>query len=982
MTDSKDQDIKKRLGLAKPGTRLELRAPAGGEAGQVRQSFPHGRTKTVQVEVKKKRIAPPLPGPSASLAPAAPAASTAPALRAGASVASTSPVAPSPAPASPAPASPPPASPAPVSPAPASPAPASPVTASPAVAASPPPASQAPTSQAATSQAAASPAPASPAPASPPPAPRPATSMGATGRGPASGPTPMPPPRPAPGSKPAVLRVLTEEERAARQRALKTAHTLQRAEEARRREDSESARAADDEARRRAEDEARRRAEDEDRQRVEAALRVKAEDEKRKAEEEARRKQAEEDAQRRKTADATAKAAVAKLGTAGAAEEEDKPRPRRPGMPMVPAKKPTLAPKRADDQRRPIGKVSLQQALSDDNQVRARSLAAIKRRAAKDRQGMMGALASQAKIVRDVVIPEAITVQELANRMAERGADVVKTLMKMGVMATINQTIDADTAELVVGEFGHKYKRVAESDVEIGIGMGDDSDEAVQPRAPVVTIMGHVDHGKTSLLDALRQSDVAAHEAGGITQHIGAYQIRTAEDGVITFLDTPGHEAFTAMRARGASVTDIVVLVVAADDGIQPQTIEAISHAKAAKVPLIVAINKIDKPGANPDKVRLDLLQHDVALEGYGGDVLSVEVSALKKLNLDKLEDAILLQSEVLDLKANPDRAAAGAVVEAKFDRGRGVVATVLVQKGTLRVGDIVVAGSEWGKVRALLDYNGAQIREAGPSMPVEILGLDGTPSAGDDFAVVESEARAREITSFRQKRARDARAAATGRGTLADMFSRIQEGAAKELGVVVKADVQGSVEAIAASIAKLGTDEVKTRMLHGAVGAITEGDIGLAKASNGIIVGFNVRATAQARDIAKRDGVEIRYYSIIYNIIDDIKAALAGMLAPTLREKFLGNAEIRQVFDVTKAGKVAGCMVTEGMVKRGAKVRLLRDNVVIHEGTLKTLRRFKDEVREVQSGYECGMAFENYQDIRPGDVIEAFEIEEVARVL
>ena len=900
MTDTKDQDSKKRLGLAKPGARLELRSPAGGDSGQVRQSFPHGRTKTVQVEVKKKRIGAPAPAPAPAPSAAAPA--------------------------------------------------------------------QAPTP--------------TPAPA---PVVAPAASPAPTAARPAAAPAPAPSaaPRPMPAGKPAVLRVLTEEERAARQRALKTAHTLQRAEEARRREDSESNRAAEEESRRRAEDEARRKAEDEDRQRVDAALRAKAEEDKRKADEETRRKQAEDEAQRRKTADATAKAAVAKLGPAGAAEDDDdKRRARRPGVVMPPPKKPVLGVRRTDDQRRPMGKVSLQQALSDENQVRARSLAAIKRRAAKDRQGMMGAAAAQAKIVREVVIPEAITVQELANRMAERGADVVKALMKMGVMATINQSIDADTAELVVGEFGHKFKRVAESDVEIGIGMGDDSDDAVQPRPPVVTIMGHVDHGKTSLLDALRQTDVAAHEAGGITQHIGAYQIETKDGERITFLDTPGHEAFTAMRARGASVTDIVILVVAADDGIQPQTIEAISHAKAAKVPMIVAINKIDKAGANADKVRLDLLQHDVALEGYGGDVLSVEVSALKKMNLDKLEGAILLQAEVLDLKANPARAAAGAVVEAKLDRGRGVVATVLVQKGTLKVGDIVVAGSEWGKIRALLDHNGNPIREAGPSMPVEILGLDGTPSAGDEFAVVDSEARAREITSFRQKRARDARAAASSRGTLADMFSRIQEGAAKELGVVVKADVQGSVEAITASIGKLGTDEVKTRVLHGAVGAITEGDVALAKASNGFIVGFNVRATAQARDIAKRDGVEIRYYSIIYNILDDIKAALAGLLAPTLREKFLGNAEIRQVFDLSKYGKVAGCMVTEGMVKRGAKVRLLRDNVVIHEGTLKTLRRFKDEVREVQSGYECGMAFENYQDIRAGDVIEAFEIEEVARVL
>ncbi len=874
MTDINEPDTKKRLGLAKPGaTRVDAR---GGETAQVRQSFPHGRTKTVTVEVKKKRV---LPVGTPASTP----------MRAGDAQATTTLAAPSPL----------------------------------------------------------------RAPSAP--------------------------------SKPAVLRVLTDEERAARQRALKTAHQQQRVEEAKRRDETDTTRTVEEENRRKVEDDARRQAEEEQRVKNEEALRIKAEEEKRKAEEEARRKQTEEDAVRRKTADATAKAAVAKLGAAmpGAADEDDDKRPRRPGAPIIPAKKPALGTRRAEEARRPMGKVSLQQALSDDNQIRARSLAAIKRRAAKDRQGTPGAQTAQAKIVRDVVIPEAITVQELANRMAERGVDVIKTLMKMGVMATINQSIDADTAELVVGEFGHKFKRVSESDVEIGIGDGDDSDAAILPRAPVVTIMGHVDHGKTSLLDALRTTDVAKHEAGGITQHIGAYQVEAKDGRKITFLDTPGHEAFTAMRARGASVTDIVVLVVAADDGIQPQTIEAISHAKAAKVPMIVAINKMDKGDANPGKIRVDLLQHDVALEGYGGDVLAVEVSALKKLNLDKLEDAILLQAELLDLKANPDRAAAGAVIEAKLERGRGAVATVLVQKGRLRVGDIVVAGSEWGKVRALMDYTGAQIKEAGPSTPVEIVGLDGTPSAGDDFAVVESEARAREITSFRQKRARDVRVGGSARTTLADMFTKIQEGVvAKELGVVVKADVQGSIEAITASITKLGTDEVKTRVLHGAVGAITEGDVALAKASNGLIVGFNVRATVQARDIAKRDGVEIRYYSIIYDIIDDIKAALSGMLKPSLRENFLGNAEIRQIFEVSKSGKVAGCMVTEGMVKRGAKVRLLRDNVVIHEGTLKTLRRFKDEVREVQSGYECGMAFENYQDIRAGDIIEAFEIEEVARAL
>jgi translation initiation factor IF-2 len=494
--------------------------------------------------------------------------------------------------------------------------------------------------------------------------------------------------------------------------------------------------------------------------------------------------------------------------------------------------------------------------------------------------------------------------------------------------------------------------------------------------------MGHVDHGKTSLLDALRETDVAKHEAGGITQHIGAYQVELKSGQRITFLDTPGHEAFTAMRARGASVTDIVVLVVAADDGIQPQTIEAISHAKAANAPMIVAINKVDKPDANPEKVRRDLLQHDVAVEGMGGDVLAVEVSALKHTNLDKLEEAILLQAEVLDLKANPNRAATGVIVEAKLERGRGPVATVLVQNGTLHVGDIFVAGGEWGKVRALLDDKARQVDNSGPSSPVEVLGLNGTPLAGDDFLVVESEARAREVTAFRQRRQRDARAAAGARGTLEQMFSKISEGSAKELGIVVKTDVQGSLEAIVGAVGKIGTSEVTVRVLHGAVGGITEGDVVLAKASGGIIVGFNVRANPQAREAARRDGVEIRYYSIIYDLIDEIKAALSGMLAPTLKEKFLGNAEIREVFEISKVGKVAGCMVTEGEVRRGAKVRLLRDNVVIHTGTLKTLRRFKDEVRDVQQGYECGMAFENYQDIRKGDIIECFDVEQVARAL
>jgi len=588
----------------------------------------------------------------------------------------------------------------------------------------------------------------------------------------------------------------------------------------------------------------------------------------------------------------------------------------------------------------------------------------------------------QQKVLREVVLPEAITVQELAGRMAERGADVIKALMKMGVMATINQTIDADTAELIISEFGHTVRCVSAADVEVGLDGDVDAAETLVSRPPVVTIMGHVDHGKTSLLDALRQTDVAAHEAGGITQHIGAYQVTLPSAKKITFIDTPGHAAFTEMRARGANVTDIVVLVVAADDGIMPQTVEAIHHAKAAKVPIIVAINKMDKPGADATRVRRELLNHELVTEDMGGDVLSVEVSAKTKMNLDKLEETLLLQAEILDLKANPDRQALGAVVEAKVERGRGTVATLLVQKGTLKVGDIFVAGAEWGRVRALQDDRGRTIESAGPASPVEVLGLQGTPLAGDVFVVVDTEARAREITEFRLHRQREQLALTAGRSTLEQMFSKIQAGEAKEVPVVVKADVQGSVEAIVGSLKQLGTEEVKARILHAAVGGINESDITLARASGGMIIGFNVRANPQAREMARRDHVDIRYYSIIYNVVDDIKAAMSGMLAPTLREKFLGNAEIREVFNVTKTGKVAGCMVTEGMVKRGGKVRLLRDNVVIHEGTLKTLRRFKDEVREVKEGFECGMAFENYDNINKGDIIECFEMEEVAREL
>jgi translation initiation factor IF-2 len=570
----------------------------------------------------------------------------------------------------------------------------------------------------------------------------------------------------------------------------------------------------------------------------------------------------------------------------------------------------------------------------------------------------------------------------LANRMAERGVDVVKSLMRMGVMATVNQVIDADTAELVVSEFGHRLRRVAESDVEIGMRGEADTEEMLEPRAPVVTVMGHVDHGKTSLLDALRETDVAGGEAGGITQHIGAYRVTLRSGKQITFIDTPGHQAFTAMRARGANATDIVVLVVAADDGIMEQTVEAIRHAKAAKVPIIVAINKIDRPDARPERVRQELLQHELVVEELGGDVLNIEVSATKKTNLDKLEEAILLQAELLDLKANPNRTAEGVVLEAELERGRGAIATVLVQRGTLKIGDIFVSGAVWGRVRALVDDHGKTLREAGPSTPVEVLGLNSTPLAGDDFVVVESESRAREIAEYRDRLRREKAAATAGRGTLEEMFSQITAGTAKELPIVIKGDVQGSVEAITGSLGKLSTDEVAVRVLHSGVGGINESDVILAKATGAFIVGFNVRANPAARDLARRDGVEIRYYAIIYDVIDDIKAALSGMLSPTLRERFLGNAAIREVFNITRVGKVAGCMVTDGVVRRGAKVRLLRDNVVIHEGSLKTLKRFKDEVREVRDGYECGMAFENYENIQVGDVIECFEIEEVARAL
>ena len=767
---------------------------------------------------------------------------------------------------------------------------------------------------------------------------------------------------------------LTDHERQARLKALEQA---KKDEDSRKLTEAEEMRRAQERSERERAEVDRRRREEEERKAAEDAARKQRE-----VEETARTVAPAKDAG---TAEAPAAAHVGRMHLSKAIakqgqEEDDSARRRTTTGHRPPAVKAPATRGKDDGRRR--GKLSVTQALDTEGGDRQRSVAAFRRRTEKERRALMMSGQNQAKVLREVTLPEAITVQELASRMAERGGDVIKSLMKMGVMATINQTIDADTAELIIGEFGHTVRRVSAADVEVGLEGEVDIDDHLLPRPPVVTIMGHVDHGKTSLLDALRQTDVAAHEAGGITQHIGAYQVNLPTGKKITFIDTPGHAAFTEMRARGANVTDIVVLVVAGDDGIMPQTVEAIHHAKAAKVPILVAINKMDKPDSNANRVRQELLSHELVTEDLGGDILTVEVSAKTKMNLDKLEEALLLQAEILDLKANPDRAATGAVIEAKVERGRGSVATLLVQKGTLKVGDIFVAGAEWGRVRALLDDHGRPIESAGPASPVEVLGLQGTPQAGDVFVVVETEARAREITEFRLHREREKQAAAGARSTLEQMFSRIQSGEAKEVPVVIKADVQGSVEAIVSSLNQLGTDEVKARVLHAAVGGVNESDITLARASGGMIIGFNVRANPQAREMARRDHVDIRYYSIIYNVVDDIKAAMSGMLAPTLREKFLGNAEIREIFNITKTGKVAGCMVTEGMMKRGGKVRLLRDNVVIHEGTLKTLRRFKDEVREVKEGFECGMAFENYDNIEKGDVIECFEMEEVARAL
>ncbi|MGF1607252.1 MAG: translation initiation factor IF-2 [Rhodothalassiaceae bacterium] len=733
--------------------------------------------------------------------------------------------------------------------------------------------------------------------------------------------------------------------------------------EARARE-AESQRQEEAEAQRQAEEAARRAAEDKARKKQEAEARKKAEDEAR------RQQEAEEAKKRAERAKAAARAAQTPQPEA---EESERRRPARPGRgpAVAEVKKPARGARKGGDQRR-SGKLTVTRALEGGDEERQRSVAAFRRAQQKRHRAQRGGdQGAQERQSREVVVPEAITVQELAQRMAEKAPAVIKALMKMGVMATINQTLDQDTAELVVEEFGHRMKRVSEADVEVGLFGEEDSAEAKQPRPPVVAVMGHVDHGKTSLLDALRQSDVVAGEAGGITQHIGAYQVSVDGGQKITFLDTPGHEAFTQMRARGAGVTDLVILVVAADDGIMPQTIEAINHVKAAGVPMIVAINKIDKEGANPDRVRNELLQHEIVVEGMGGDVQDVEVSALKKQNLDGLREAILLQAEIMELAANPDRSAEGTVIEAQLDKGRGPVATVLIKRGTLRVGDIFVSGAEWGKVRALIDDHGRQIKEAGPAQPVEILGLNGVPSAGDDFAVVESEGRAREITEYRQAQVKKKKVG-SGPASLESMFTALKEKQAIEFPVVLKADVQGSAEAITQALEQAGNEDIQARVLHAAVGGITESDVTLAKASGALILGFNTRPNRQARDAAERDDVPIHYYSVIYDLVDDIKQAMAGQLSPEIREEALGKADILQVFPAGK-GKAAGCLVTEGVVRVGAHVRIIREDVVKYKGKIASLRRFKDDVKEVQSGTECGMTFENFIDIDPGDELECF---------
>lgn len=815
------------------------------------------------------------------------------------------------------------------------------------------------------------------------------------------------PSRPAPqrnAGSGVVLRTLTEDERSARASALADAKVRE----------VEERRQAEEEAQRRSVREAAERAE-----REAAESRRKAEEERHRHEDEAKRK-AETEAKKRfgegeqsaarpatavpatsapRAAPTTTRPAATTARPATTAARPAGPPARAPGVAAGPdeddgprqirrgpggAARPVVAPKptHKPGPQKERGRLTVVTALNAD-EVRERSIASFRRRT----QRLKGHAANEPKekLIREVIIPEAITIQELANRMAERAVDVIRMLMKQGAMHKITDVIDADTAQLIAEELGHTVKRVAASDVEEGLFDAVDDSNDTETRSPVVTVMGHVDHGKTSLLDALRHANVVSGEAGGITQHIGAYQVLSPESGKkITFIDTPGHAAFTAMRARGAKVTDIVVLVVAADDGVMPQTIEAINHAKAARVPIIVAINKIDKPDAKPERVRTELLQHEVQVESFGGEVVDVEVSAKNKTNLDKLLEMIALQAEILDLKTNSERPAEGTVIEAKLDRGRGPVATVLVQRGTLRVGDIIVAGAEMGRVRALISDQGETVQEAGPSVPVEVLGFNGPPEAGDRLAVVENEARARQVTSYRahQKRENAAASISGMRGSLEQMMSQLKTAGRKEFPLIIKADVQGSLEAILGSLEKLGTDEVAARILHAGVGGISESDVTLAEGFNAAIIGFSVRANKEAAAAAKRNGIEIRYYNIIYDLVDDVKKAMSGLLAPTLRETMLGNASILEIFNISKVGKVAGCRVTDGTVERGANVRLIRDNVVVHEGKLSTLKRFKDEVKEVQSGQECGMAFENYHDMRAGDVIECYRVETIQRSL
>ncbi len=792
---------------------------------------------------------------------------------------------------------------------------------------------------------------ATPAPVATPPAAPPAAVPGA----------------PAPKASGVVLRTLTKEEQDRRAHALGDAKVRE----------AEERKIAEEDAKIRQQRDAIERTE-----REAAEARKRTEEDRRRHDEETKRKADEVAKKRFGGEEEKAKGGLGVVARKLTPEaEEDDRRPARRGVGGAPVR-PAAAPKApragAPKQR---GRLTLVTALTAD-EIRERSVASFRRRT----QRMTGHRDSEnkEKLAREVIIPETITIQELANRMSERGVDVIKILMKQGHMAKMTDTIDADTAQLIAEELGHTVRRVAESDVEEGLFDAADDAATLVSRSPVVTIMGHVDHGKTSLLDAIRETNVVSGEAGGITQHIGAYQVNSPKGGKITFIDTPGHAAFTAMRARGAKVTDLVVLVVAADDGVMPQTVEAINHAKAAKVPMIVAINKIDKTDAKAERVRTELLQYEVQVESLGGDVLDVEVSATKKLNLDKLLETIALQAEILDLKANPDRAAEGTVIEAKLDRGRGPVATVLVQRGTLRGGDIVVAGAEWGRVRALVSDVGTAVTQAGPSTPVEVLGFTGTPDAGDRLAVVESDARAREVTDYRARQKREKAAARqTGmRGSLEQMMAQVKTAGRKEFPLIIKGDVQGSIEAVAGTLEKLGTDEVAARIIHAGAGGITESDVTLAESSGAAIIGFNVRAHKEAREAAERAGIEIRYYNIIYNLVDDVKAAMSGLLTPERRETMLGNAQILEIFAVSKVGKIAGCRVTDGKVERGANVRLIRDNVVIHEGKLSQLKRFKDDAREVMAGQECGMAFEGYQDMRAGDVIECYRVETVQRSL